>query len=645
MTVIKKEEETKENVMKIAKKNISSLGTFIRLVDYMVIETQVKINQEGADLVYQEMLQEDRKAGIGTKIDYDDKGMVFNPTEGEFIQQFEKMLGDMMQTTGEIARVIQHPQFNQYTQGLVSDSGLKFKDIVDKSEDYKLTKSELNKKFISDFAQLHKDVAKFEECRIVRDFETSFDFDEFKRAGLSLKKIQEKLDELKKWDALVSTCIRAQTIRGIIFGGGKELRDRLSGKVKAALQSIRVYLTELAEAKGLDISDEFRGIRKNLTKPMGSLSEYVDYVKSLNDSKARLAEQEAQRGILDEMNSILRKTFKNKDMNTFGESANENNALQVKYETIVEEMEKLAKDIALKEVLVSERQAEMLTLLDKNIIDVKEKITELISKINVGAYIQASTPSPDACNDLEKLKKKFDESKKRAESYMDAQETLEQQLTPMTEIEEFDKKWEARYKLWKTRDNWEQDHAVWFEETFQGQDALEIEQKLKDYEKDITWLKQNLPRDSKDEVLEKIAEDIRSTVSMKDLILDLGNKALLDRHMIKIFSLLPEGNTYSPNRTFTLSELIADGILEVKDKVGEISSTASGEFAISQTLEEIKKIWATMEFIVMPYRDFKDKFILGTIEEIMIQLEDDQVSIQTMLGSKNVQEIRADVER
>ena len=41
---------------------------------------------------------------------------------------------------------------------------------------------------------------------------------------------------------------------------------------------------------------------------------------------------------------------------------------------------------------------------------------------------------------------------------------------------------------------------------------------------------------------------------------------------------------------------------------------------------------------------YKDKFILGTIEEIMIRLEDDQVSIQTMNGSKNVHDIRDDVE-
>ena len=377
---------------------------------------------------------------------------------------------------------------------------------------------------------------------------------------------------------------------------------------------------------------------------MGNLTEYVDYVKSLNESKARLNELDNEKGVLDLMNSILRKSFKSKEMNTFSATSNENNFLQLKYESIVEESEKLMKEIITKEALVAEAQAEMLLVLDKNIVDVKEKMTELISKIDVGTFVQVTTPSTEACSDLERLKKNFDQSRKRAESYLTAQQVLNQQITPMEEIAQFDKLWEARYKLWKTRDNWEQEHRIWFEENYKDQKALEIEQKIKEYEKDNIWLKQNLPKEPKDEVLEKLTEDVRGTASMKDLILDLGNEALLERHWTKIFSFLTENNTYSPSRTFTLSELIADGILEVKDKVSEISATASGEYAISQTLEEIKKVWATMDFIVIQYRDFKDKFILGTIEEIMIQLEDDQVSIQTMLGSKNVQEIRSDVE-
>jgi dynein heavy chain, axonemal len=344
---------------------------------------------------------------------------------------------------------------------------------------------------------------------------------------------------------------------------------------------------------------------------------------------------------------IFKKSNKVKDINAFGTVSTSNtseNTLNIRLSKIVEELTNCNEQVSEKESDVNGLLEEKVAELDKSTEDIKERMKEIIDKVDKDKLTDLATPSEEALKELvDRIKNKFDPLRKTAIYNNEAQKILGQQLTPMEEIVEFDKKWEARYKLWKTRNDWDQDHNTWFNEVFQGQDSLEIEKRLKEYEKDITWLKQNLPRDKKDQVLEKLVEDIRMTSSMKDLILDLGNRALLERHWIKIFALLPEGTAYSPSRTFTLNELLKDDILAVKDKVGEISALASGEYAISETLEEIKKIWATMDFVVVNYRDFKDRFILGSIEEIMIQLEDDQVSIQTMLSSKNVKEIREEV--
>lgn len=46
----------------------------------------------------------------------------------------------------------------------------------------------------------------------------------------------------------------------------------------------------------------------------------------------------------------------------------------------------------------------------------------------------------------------------------------------------------------------------------------------------------------------------------------------------------------------------------------------------------------------MNYRDMKDRYIIGQIDDSITQLEDHQVSVGTMLGSKFVQEIRPQVE-
>ena len=71
MVLQKQEDELKNRVLKLAKRNYHSLGTFIRLVDYMVVETQVKINQESADLILTEMSKDQRKYGIMTTVDFD----------------------------------------------------------------------------------------------------------------------------------------------------------------------------------------------------------------------------------------------------------------------------------------------------------------------------------------------------------------------------------------------------------------------------------------------------------------------------------------------------------------------------------------------------------------------------------------------
>lgn len=76
----------------------------------------------------------------------------------------------------------------------------------------------------------------------------------------------------------------------------------------------------------------------------------------------------------------------------------------------------------------------------------------------------------------------------------------------------------------------------------------------------------------------------------------------------------------------------------------EISGRASGEAGIEMQVEEIKKKWQELIFIVTNYRDYKDKFIIGGIDDITAALDDHQLKVQTMLGTRFVSEIRPQVE-
>ena len=103
----------------------------------MAVQAQTKINQDAADLVYSEMMMEDKKAGITWLIQYDEGGMAFDPPEVDFVQSFDKILTDIQTICSDIARVITHLRFNQYTKGILSETVLRFQEIKNGSENYK----------------------------------------------------------------------------------------------------------------------------------------------------------------------------------------------------------------------------------------------------------------------------------------------------------------------------------------------------------------------------------------------------------------------------------------------------------------------------------------------------------------------------
>ena len=132
-------------------------------------------------------------------------------------------------------------------------------------------------------------------------------------------------------------------------------------------------------------------------------------------------------------------------------------------------------------------------------------------------------------------------------------------------------------------------------------------------------------------------DDIRA---IQDLYIALANKKMLPRHWAKIAKLLNnDAGGAPPNmRSTTFQQLLDEGLAEHKDKVEEISGQASGEANITSNIEEIKKVWEELCFTVMNYRDSKDRFLVTEIDDVITQLEDHQMSVQTMMGNRYVNE-------
>jgi len=79
----------------------------------MVLATQVKINQESAEMILKEIVNKERKYFIMTVMVFDlgENSMRFNPPRTEITTFFDKLLVDMLLTAEEVNRVTTQPDF------------------------------------------------------------------------------------------------------------------------------------------------------------------------------------------------------------------------------------------------------------------------------------------------------------------------------------------------------------------------------------------------------------------------------------------------------------------------------------------------------------------------------------------------------
>lgn len=256
------------------------------------------MGDHAADLILYEMSKEQKKYGINTLVSFAADGMQFETGKNEFITKFETMLAEMQGVTDEVPRVISHQDFHHYIHGLISDSGPRFKTIVEQSEAYEASKSAIKKKINDDFDELQVIVNGFEVCRDVDKFDREFDFDQWCKDNTDVESIKQMLTTLSEYERDVNKSIKPQESRGMIQVLGRKLQTRLSGRVKEEQIAVRAYLADLADKQAREVSIGLSQIRADMGKKPSTLHTYIEFVQKL-DQCQKIKEQlcESKRGL------------------------------------------------------------------------------------------------------------------------------------------------------------------------------------------------------------------------------------------------------------------------------------------------------------------------------------------------------------
>ena len=97
----------------------------------------------------------------------------------------------------------------------------------------------------------------------------------------------------------------------------------------------------------------------------------------------------------------------------------------------------------------------------------------------------------------------------------------------------------------------------------------------------------------------------------------LRNRALKERHWGKIFAVIDK--QIPRDESFTLQVLLDARVQDWKDDIAQISTEATQELALEELLNKVQNKWADVEFQALPYKEVKDTYILGGIEDVQVQ--------------------------
>ncbi|KAJ3111626.1 Dynein heavy chain 6, axonemal [Phlyctochytrium bullatum] len=194
--------------------------------------------------------------------------------------------------------------------------------------------------------------------------------------------------------------------------------------------------------------------------------------------------------------------------------------------------------------------------------------------------------------------------------------------------------------LWVSLKDWETLTESWKSQPFDLLSTDEVNSQITLYLKTVYTLDKGLPPN---EVVPKLKAMVDEYRGMYSTIVDLRNPTLKQRHWEKIQDAL--GKTLVKDETFTLGKLIELRVFDFKEEIGNISSQAGSEAALEEMLSKVVKTWNEAEFLVIGYRESKDVFILGSIDDIQALLEDSQVTIATIKGSRFIGPIKSEIDR
>lgn len=293
--------------LKSAAEEEAMLGSFVRLADYMVVETAARmlIGQFQAflrDLTFPEQrrvvgVASDARSGGGmfvTTVRFDPhpgrSGTLFDPPLHDFTRMLDILAAESVKAASAAPRVLFARSVREYVQELPTEAGPgnlsapTVQKLIAEAPEFARAREGLEARFAADFAAAAAYASMFDTVRPVFDYANNGEAERFRAKEQTIVTLQREMGKIKQWDLQVSV-MRMQETRGCLFIDSKRLRQDLEPVTVTAMESIKSLLLEVARERCRRTGETFKARMKTLEGRPTSLDKFATHVERASSIK------------------------------------------------------------------------------------------------------------------------------------------------------------------------------------------------------------------------------------------------------------------------------------------------------------------------------------------------------------------------